>query len=556
MKLQSISFLFVMLLMTGSISAQDAGWHLGEAAPESSIGISAHELYSTLLKGRNSSSVVVAVIDSGVDVDHEDLKDNMWVNTDEIPDNGIDDDQNGYIDDIHGWNFIGGPNGENVGADTYEVTRLYAAMRYKFENADALKLSNKDKKEYAKYLSYKKEVEKELEKANASLERIAATEDRLMGGLNAVGEALGDNEISLENLQAIDVTDNEVLATGKNILLDFIARGEDVPSVDTLKAMLADDLAGAKDYYGNKVEFAYNPDFNPRDIVGDDYSNSEQRSYGNNDYEGPDAFHGTHVAGIIGAVRDNAVGMDGVADNVRIMTVRAVPDGDERDKDVANAIRYAVDNGASIINMSFGKGYSWNEGVVEDAIKYAEKNDVLLVHAAGNSSQDNDTSDNFPNDEYRGKGFLFFKGKKKNYSNWLEIGALNYQVGENLPAPFSNYGADNVDLFAPGMAIYSTVPGDGYEDAQGTSMAAPVVAGVAAVLRSYFPSLTAGQVKSILMGSVIKQEVDVLLPGGAGEKVPFSELSVSGGVVNVEKAVKMAMKTKGKKKVNKSPNKV
>ena len=554
MKLRSIFLIPALCLVTGLLSAQQPGWHLGEARPDSSIGISLQNVYANLLKGRASTPVVVAVIDSGVDVDHEDLKDNMWINEDEIPDNGIDDDNNGYVDDIHGWNFIGGPNG-NVGADTYEVTRLYASLKYKYEDADPNKLSKKDKKEYEKFLVYKEEVQKERDKAESALERIKANEDRYIGGLNAIQEALGSKEINLENLQNIDASDDEILAMGKNILLDFIARGTENISVDTIKMQIEESFDGAEEYYGGKLEYAYNPDFNPRNIVGDDYSDPDQRFYGNNDYEGPDAFHGTHVAGIIGAVRNNEVGMDGVADNVLIMTVRAVPDGDERDKDVANAIRYAVDNGASVINMSFGKGYSWNEKVVEEAIAYAEKNDVLLVHAAGNSSQDNDVTDNFPNDNYKGKGFLFFKGKEKNYDNWLEIGALNYQVGENLPAPFSNYGSDNVDLFAPGMAIYSTIPGSEYQNAQGTSMASPVVAGVAALIRSYFPSLTAPQVKSILMQSVVKQDVQVYVPGSDSDKVSFSELSVSGGVVNAEKAVKLAMQTKGKKKNKKSPNK-
>lgn len=554
MNFKSILSIGFALIGTVSLSSQGAGWHLGEADVTSSIGISATDVYKNLLKDRKSQTVVVAIIDSGVDVEHEDLAENVWVNLDEIPDNGIDDDGNGYIDDIHGWNFIGGSDGENVGADTYEVTRLYASLRYRFENADASKLSKRDKEEYEQFLKYKEEVEKEREKASTSLERIRATEDRLIGGLNAVEEAIGDKELSLETLQGIDARDNELLAMGKNMLLDFIARGEELMPVDSLRMLVEDDMADAKEYYSGKLNYAYNPDYNPRDIVGDDYSDPDERYYGNNDVEGPDAFHGTHVAGIVGAVRDNEIGIDGIADNVLLMSVRTVPDGDERDKDVANAIRYAVDNGASIINMSFGKGYSWNEKVVEEAIKYAEKNDVLLVHAAGNSSQDNDSMDNFPNDEYKGKKFLFFKRKTKNFDNWLEIGALHYQVGENLAAPFSNYGAESVDLFAPGMSIHSTIPDDQYEPAQGTSMAAPVVAGVAAVLRSYFPTLSAEQVKNAIMGSVIKQNKEVYLPGDRSVLVPFSELSVSGGIVNLEKAIKMAMQMKGKKKISESPD--
>ena len=270
--------------------------------------------------------------------------------------------------------------------------------------------------------------------------------------------------------------------------------------------------------------------------MGDDYSNAKESGYGNNTYEGPDASHGTHVGGIIGAERGNGIGMDGVADNVRIMTIRAVPDGDERDKDVAAAIRYAVDNGATVINMSFGKAYSWNKDVVNKAVKYAMKKDVLLVHAAGNSSQDNDVADNFPNDSYK-------KNPAKKASNWLEIGALDWKGEAMSPARFSNYGTNNVDVFAPGVDIYATWPDNGYNAISGTSMASPACAGVAAVLRSYFPSLSASDVREIIMESSVKLDMDVLVPGqdAGGRTVPFADLSVSGGVVNMYTAVQMAM---------------
>jgi len=281
--------------------------------------------------------------------------------------------------------------------------------------------------------------------------------------------------------------------------------------------------------------------------VGDDYSDPYQRDYGNNDYEGPDAFHGTHVSGIIAAERNNGIGINGVADMARIMTVRAVPNGDERDKDVASAIIYAVDNGASVINMSFGKGYSWNKKLVDEAVKYAAKKDVLLVHAAGNSAQNNDNTNNFPNDSYKKACWFCKKGA---YDNWIEVGALSNTTDENLPASFSNYGKEEVDLFAPGVAIYSTIPDNEYRNAQGTSMAAPVVAGVAALLRSYFPELTAKQVKEILLESATRIDMDVKKPG-TQDLVPFSSLSVTGGTVNAYEAVKLAMETKGKKKIKK-----
>ena len=554
MKMKILYCFLTLIFTTLLLNGQSIGWHLEESDPASSVGISAKALYTDILKDRASSTVVVAVIDSGVDVEHEDLRENVWVNADEIPGNNIDDDGNGYIDDIHGWNFIGGPNG-NVHHDTYEATRIYGAWKYKYENANPTQLSKKEKVKYDIYLKCKEEVEQKLNNAKSSLESIENTEAVYMNSLDAIKEALDGKEPTLENLKKIDDNEDRFVGIGKTILLDMIARSEPEINIDTIKHYIKEGIASDKEYYSNKVNYAYNVDFDSRKMVNDNYKDQEERYYGNNDVEGPDASHGTHVAGIIAAVRNNDIGMDGVANNVRIMSVRAVPDGDERDKDVANAIKYAVDNGAQIINMSFGKGFSWNESVVEDAIKYAEKNDVLLVHAAGNDGKNNDTSDNFPNDEYQGKGFLFFKGKEKTYNNWLEVGALSYMNDAEFAAPFSNYGQEDVDIFAPGMEIYSTVPDNGYEAYQGTSMAAPVVAGVAAVLRSYFPSLTAEQVKDILMQSVTPINSEVIVPGTSDEMLPFSSLSVSGGVVNAEKAVELAKSTEGKKKLPKNPGK-
>ncbi len=539
------------LLCTFFISAsfaQDAGWHLGKADYSGSLGISSAGLYSEILKDRKSRTVVVAVIDSGVDVEHEDLVENVWVNVNEIPDNGIDDDNNGYIDDINGWNFIGGPDG-NVHHDTYEATRIYGRLKYKYKNANPSQLSQSDKMEYKRYMKCKEEVEAKRSKAETNLSNVTDTESVYLNSLSSIEEALGDKDINLKNLKKIDGHSDRFLGIGKNMLLDLIARGMETIDIDTIKSYIIKDFKSEKERYQVKVDYAYNTDYDSREIVGDNYKDINEKFYGNNDVEGPYAMHGTHVAGIIGAIRNNNIGMEGVADNVKIMSVRTVPDGDERDKDVANAIRYAVDNGASIINMSFGKGYSPEERVVESAIKYAEKNDVLLVHGSGNDGKDIDTMDNFPNDEYQGKGFLFFKGKKKNFNNWIEVGAISYQNEESFPAYFSNYGQIEVDIFAPGMAIYSTFPDDQYGMLQGTSMASPVVAGVAAVLRSYFPGLSAVQVKNILLSSVSKIDAEVLIPGSNSEMVPFSKLSVSGGVVNVEKAIHQAKFTKPKKKV-------
>jgi subtilisin family serine protease len=516
---------------------------------EGYYGVSAHKAYQELLKDRDGREIIVAVIDSGVDIEHEDLYQNIWVNADEIPGNGIDDDENGYIDDIHGWNFIGGPDGSHVAGETLEVTRLYASLRGKYEGVNPLELSDKEKVEYAYFMHYKKEVESNREKAQASLDKIEPLYTMVNDAMAALDAKVEKEYLSLEDLESIVSSERNILI-GKSVFTQILQdEGADSLNVSETVEMIKNETEEEMNQFKVRTDYQYNPDFDARaTIVKDDYSNSKEKYYGNNDVEGPDPMHGTHVAGIIAAIRGNDVGMDGIATNVKIMSIRTVPDGDERDKDVANAIRYAVDNGASIINMSFGKSYSWDKDIVDDAVKYADKNDVLLVHAAGNDGKNNDEEDNFPNDSYNKQGF--FLCKKKNPKAWIEVGALSYIQGENLPASFSNYGSESVDIFAPGVSIYSTITDNNYRYLPGTSMASPVVAGVAAVLRSYFPTLKAEQVKEILLKSVSAIDLEVRRPGD-GELVPFSELSTSGGVVNLYNAVQLAMKTKGKKKIKK-----
>jgi subtilisin family serine protease len=293
-------------------------------------------------------------------------------------------------------------------------------------------------------------------------------------------------------------------------------------------AMITDELERVE----GLIEFAFNPDFDPAPIVGDDYADPTERVYGNHDVAGPDASHGTGVAGIIAAGRDNGIGIDGIATAVQVMTLRAVPNGDERDKDVANAIRYAVDHGAHIINMSFGKAFSPEKDVVDDAVRYADERGVLLIHAAGNDAKDLATEPNFPNRRYANGGMA---------AHWIEVGASAWQGIDQLAAPFSNYGAEQVDIFAPGVAILSAAPGNRYEQASGTSFAAPVVSGIAALLMAYYPELSAAQVRQILLDSAVRfPDRMVVRPGTEDELVRFGELSITGGIVNAYSAVRMA----------------
>jgi len=502
-------------------------------------GISTESLYNRLrnMAGKKSETVVVAVIDSGVDYEHEDLKSVMWVNAGEIAGDGIDNDKNGYIDDIHGWNFIGNAKGENVYHDNLEITRLYASYKKEFEKADPTSLSSKDKKRYAEF----KEMEEKVLGERKSLGETWPTYKALKESVTKVIKQLGKEKgITLDDLDKVQPGPDQMLARLIQILKTQMGQGASFEG-------FIDQLNEAYNYFDGRFNYNYNPDFDPRILVGDNYSDVTEKYYGNNDVRGPDANHGTHVAGIIGAVRGNGIGMDGIADNVRIMSVRTVPDGDERDKDVANAIRYAVDNGAKVINMSFGKGYSPYKKAVDEAIRYAAKKDVLLVHAAGNDGSENDGKNNFPNDEFSKRGLF----GPKFAPNWIEVGALNWEGEEKLAADFSNYSGNRVDLFSPGVDIYSTVVGSNYDSYPGTSMASPMVAGAAALLFSYFPDLTAVQIKNILMESTIKQSQMVVKPGTDDEKVPFASLSVTGGILNVEKSFEKALVTPGKKTTSK-----
>ncbi len=519
-----------------SVTSPPENWQHLDKLKDGIMGVSADKMYSELLQGKSSETIIVAVIDSGVDHKHEDLKDVMWHNPGEIPANGIDDDGNGYVDDVYGWNFIGGKNGENVHHDQLEATRLYKVYRTKFKNVDPSSLSKKDKKLYDEYLEMGQSIKEEREEAAENAEFYG----NMLVAVDIVINATGKEDPTLADMKKMDKSDPRN-AQAVQIVSSLLSN---VGSVKELRSELEFGL----EHFKGHADYYYNPDIEVRSIVGDNYADSSEKYYGNNDVKGPDAMHGTHVAGLIAATRKNGVGMDGIANNVKIMAIRCVPDGDERDKDVANSIIYAVDNGASIINMSFGKGQSWDKAVVDKAVKYAMKNDVLLVHAAGNDGNNIDIESNFPNDKFEKKG-LFGPKKAK---NWLEIGALSWKGGEETAGDFSNYGKENVDLFSPGVDVYSTKPENTYGLLNGTSMAAPVAAGVAAVIRSYYPELSATQVKDIIMSTTtMTSGAKVKQPGSKTEVVPFADLCVSGGAINGYEAVKKAEKVKPKKKKNK-----
>lgn len=501
-------------------------WLVMDPIQDKMQGVSANKTYAKLLKDRPSKKVVVAVIDSGVDIDHEDLQGKIWINTDEIEGNGIDDDKNGYVDDRYGWNFIGGKD-SNVEQDTYELTRIYKELRAKYEGIDEKKVKKKNKDEYEFWLKVKKDFEPTRLKAQQQYDFYSNLQKNVVRFHTLLKAYLDVDTLTMDNLRTIESQDSTILAARGIVGLIFQNVGPDADF-----EAIAEELKEGVEYFGNQVNYAYNTEFDPRKYVNDDYDNLYEKGYGNNDVKGHDPSHGTHVAGIIAANRDNGLGINGIADNAEIMVIRAVPDGDERDKDIANAIIYAVDNGARIVNMSFGKSYSPQKEAVDKAVKYAESKGVLLVHAAGNSSKNIDKGKNFPTKRYSETSVA---------SNWLEIGASSWGDDENFVGSFSNYGKETVDVFAPGVQIYSTTPDNNYKAYDGTSMAAPATSGVAALLMSYFPDLSIKQVKDIILKSSRKfDNLEVVKPGKGGEKVNFNELSITGGIINAYKAVEMA----------------
>ncbi len=528
--MRKIILMLLVLVISLGASAQKKGknplmnWYNKDLTKDKTFGVSTEKAYKEILANKTATPVIVAIIDGGTDIKHEDLKNVLWVNTDEIPGNGIDDDKNGYIDDVNGWNFIGNPDGRNVQWDNLEVTRVYRKYKDVFANGgtDGDPVYEMYKKAKAKF--------DENSGTNPQTATFLTMEKTFRKADSLIRLHLKKETYTLKEITKIK-TDDTQLSTAVSTAKFWLEQG-----------VKYSDIKAYADYLDGNAKYSYNLDFDPRSIVGDNWEDNSNRYYGNNDVAGPDPSHGTFVAGCVGAQRGNGIGVDGIAGNVQLMIVRVVPDGDERDKDVANGIRYAIENGAKVINMSFGKSFSPQKQFVDEVLPLAEKYDVLLVHAAGNDGENNDVVTNYPENRDA-------KGNKIT-QNWITVGASSKTAGIMLPASFSNYGKQNVDLFAPGVDVWGLEPGNKYGSASGTSMASPIAAGVAAVIRSYYPQLTAAEVKEAMMKSVTPYDGEVTKPAAEDGKVmiKFSELSVSGGVVNLYNALKAAEEIAAKKK--------
>lgn len=507
-------------------------WYHKDFASSKVYGVNTDNAYKYLeSKGLKPKSVVVAVLDSGVEVDHPGLKNNMWKNPNEVPNNGKDDDGNGYIDDVHGWNFMGSAKGD-IDVDNMEVTRVVKKYKSVFEGENSAENKANQAKmpeEFAMYMQSKEIFNKKSMEARQQYQSIQMVNQFIP----VMVKLLNGKPFTQETLETIKpATQQEAIAL--NVMGNMVNDPEAVgKSPEDFQKYMEEEMKTYLDFYGQQATQQYNLDFDPRaELVGDNYDDYTEKHYGNNNYEGPDAGHGTHVAGIIAGLPQGEEVQYGVAHKVaKIMAVRTVPNGDERDKDVANSIRYAVDNGAKILNMSFGKPVSPGKKVVWDAFRYAEKKGVLLVKAAGNDNEDIQNSVHYPTnfkDPADDKPFL---------NNMIVVGASTKDA-ETLRAGFSNFNSKMVDVFAPGQQIYSTVPDAKYKYEQGTSMASPVVAGAAAVLLAYMPELKPEQIIEALVKTSNKSTVDAALPGDL--KATFDTISRAGGVIDVRKAAEYA----------------
>lgn len=497
-----------------SFRSAPADWHLLDPATDGVLGVGATRAIRELLNNAPPKRLItVAVIDGGVDTSHVALREALALNTRETPANGRDDDGNGYVDDARGWNFIGGAAG-NIDDDRLEVTRLVATCRANGGKSPVAAPCSQLEQEYR---SGKAEAEGQWQQ----LRGVLTEYDSLLSvAAKQAGVAKAEvTDATLPKLAVKDEAGREALAR----LRMYAANGL-TPSMSR----------AARKQVQMRLEVGYNLAFDGRKVIGD--TPAMGRRYGNANVTGPDASHGTAVASVIGAVRGDS-GFVGIAPGIRLLPVRVVPNGDEYDKDVANGIRYAVDAGAQVINMSFGKPYSPGKAAVDSAVQYAVSKGVLLVHAAGNESTDVDASPTFPSATYAGGA-----GRA---ATWIDVGASSWRPGDRLAAEFSNYGKQSVDLFAPGVSIFSAALGNGYAREDGTSLAAPVVSGVAALLLSQFPTLTAADVKRILLATVTKLPGQKVMQPGGRTPVAFESLSLSGGIINAYEAVKMAQKETG-----------
>ncbi|MBC8755253.1 S8 family serine peptidase [Kordia sp. YSTF-M3] len=508
-------------------------WHFKDIYEDSIPGVSLDKAYK-FLKGKKGDTIIVALIDTELDIDHEDLKDQIWINKGEIPNNNIDDDNNGYVDDIHGWNFLQTTKKGPVLYANHSFIRIMKKYDLLFKDKEEKQISESQKKEFKEYLraikTYKKE-KKEIEKDIATYNRI---KNKFIEADSLLTKYFSRKDYTISQLDSLSKITNDSLTKVQIRFMKYYLKNNMNPE-------WADrGIKGENKKLNTWLSFTYDDRQNQRDNVDD----LNDVPYGNNNVQGTlRGSHGTRVMSVLGATRNNDIGINGISNSLKVMFLGVAPLGNEHDKDIALGIRYAVDNGAQIINMSIGKEFSMHPDWLEDVIKYAEQNDVLIVSSTGNKSYNLDNEFDYP-DDYNEDG--------EYVNNFIKVGASSFTADSTMVWLSSNYSNKNVDIFAPGHKIYSLSrrkPSFG----SGTSYASPIVAGIAALIRSYYPNLSAVEVKDIIMKSGISFEIDVERPYPYGdepyaEKIPFSSMSKSGKIANAYNALVLAEKVSKKKK--------
>ncbi|GAB2548331.1 S8 family peptidase [Rufibacter soli] len=531
--LLAVFFVFPVLAQDDPVSSVSSfdktfvNWHNLDPTKDQVQGTGVNRAYQELLVNKKpKKTIVVAVIDSGIDIFHDELKGKIWTNPKEVAGNGQDDDGNGYVDDVHGWGFLGNAKGENVRYETYEYVRLLRKLAPTYQNISSIKeVPLAQQPEYKIYHQAKEAYEKELAKHTATRASLQSFEKALVTVQGILGEHFKSNTYTLEQVKLISTADERLLAA-RAWWLDVHSKGLSVESFQKFK-----------EHTDTFLDKHLNLNFTPRALVADNPESITDTKYGNNDVVGPRPNHGTPVAGLIAGLRGNNLGIDGIAEDIQIMALRAVPEGDEYDKDIALAIRYAVDNGANIINMSFGKSFSPQKSFVDEAVKYAESKNVLLVHAAGNEATNNDQVTHYPSR-------VLLDGSQ--IKSWIEVGATSRLLGKDLIGVFSNYGKQTVDLFAPGVEIVSLAPDNKYNKMDGTSFSSPVVSGVAALVWSHYPELSAVELKEVILKSATLHPKETAtypnLESKDRKRAKLVDLSATGGIVNAYNALILADK--------------
>ncbi len=505
-------------------------WWQKDIEQDTIPGISLDRAYRELLQNKKGEEVIVAVLDTKIDIDHEDLKEQIWVNLDEIPDNGIDDDKNGYVDDVNGWNFLGNSKGEDVVTQKEEPTRIVAEYKNYFGDNFADTLSVEKKKAFKEFSKAKKIVEKEVLELNRLIKTVDSLNTIYFKAKDTITYFTTNKNYTSDTVDSLSIKHPE-MEKYFNLLSLVLQYG-----------VTDQDIVEQKNYFTAQKK-AFDVSFNGRKILNDDPNDLTDVNYGNNQVKNNELVfqHATPVAGLIAATRNNGIGVNGISNHIKIMPVVMVAEGDEHDKEVTLGIKYAVDNGAQIINMSWGKYQSLHVDWVQDAFKYAAEKNVLIVAAAGNAKKNIDFEPKYPNDEIDGVEFV---------DNYILAGGLTHRYDSTIVSSFSNYGKIAVDIFAPASDIYTLAVNNEYDTDSGTSFASPIVAGTAALLKSYFPRLTAVQLKEIILETGTSLDIKVRCPGDekGNPLVSFSELSKTGKILNVYKALKMAEEVSKKSK--------